>query len=89
MSVFYRFARGRCEGGQTLLGGFLRAFLGRCSALGQRALDCAETVSRGLWVNEVNRSTNTEHHAVNAVWLACNLDALQVVNLLNGCVRVV
>ena len=89
MSVFYRLARSRCEGGQTLVSCFLRAFLGRCSALGQRAFDCAETVSRGFWVHEVNRSTNTEHHAVNAVWFARNLDALQVVNLLDGRIRVV
>ena len=89
MGVFYRLARGRCEGGQTLLSGFLRAFLGRCSALGQRAFDCAEAVSRGLWVHEVNRSTNTEHHAVDAVRLAGDLDALQVVNLLNGRICVV
>ena len=89
MGVFYRFARGRCEGGQTLVSGFLRTFLRRCSALGQRAFDCAEAVSRGLWVNKVNRSTNTEHHAVDAVWLASDLDALQVINLLNGRVCVV
>ena len=89
VSVLHRFACGRCEGGQTLLRGFLCAFLGRCSALGQRAFDCAKAVSRGLWVNKVDRATNTEHHAVNAVWLACNLDALQVINLLNGRICVV
>ena len=89
MGVFHCFARGRCEGGQTLLRGFLCAFLGRCATLGQRSFDCAEAVSRGLWVHEVNRSTNTEHHAVDAVRLACYLDALQVVNLLDGRVRVV
>ena len=89
MGVFYGLSRGRCEGGQTLLCGFLRAFLGCCAALGQRAFDCAKAVSCGLWVNEVNRSTNTEHHAVNAMWLAGDLDTLQVVNLLNGWVRIV
>ena len=89
MSVFYRFARGRCEGGQTLLRGFLCAFLGRCSALSQRAFDCTEVVSCGLWVHEVNRSTNTEHHAVDAVWLAGDLNALQVINLLDGRICVV
>ena len=89
VGVFYRLACGRCESGQTLVSCFLRAFLGRCSALGQRAFDCAEAVSRGLWVHEVNRATNAKHHAVDAVWLACNLDTLQVINLLDGWVRVV
>ena len=88
MGVFYGLSRGRCEGGQTLLCGFLCALLGRCAALGQRALDCAEAVSRGLWVHEVDRAANAEHHAVDAVRLAGDLDTLQVINLLNGCVCV-